>query len=79
MPIITAQADLAIFLLFSSPLYLMLIGCFFRYMQDLGRDIAADDTSTGGQMSPLTAAASGALFGAGMIDKPKCDICCFWG
>eukprot|EP01032_Pedospumella_encystans_P016544 gene16544-18873_t len=35
-------------------------------MEDLGRDMAADDTSTGGQMSPLTAAASGALFGAGM-------------
>lgn len=47
------------------------LGHFFLFppAQDLGRDIAQDDTSTGGapgQMSPLTAAAAGALFGAGM-------------
>jgi hypothetical protein len=38
--------------------------------QDLGKDIVHDDTSAGGpagQMSPLTAAAAGALFGTGEI------------
>ena len=49
-------------------MYTVLLGYSKRMLfciQDLGRDIAADDTSTGGQMSPLTAAAAGALFGAG--------------